>query len=99
MLPESQIGRILKAEALLFLSVDIGGIPTPDEPTVFSVDRLTVLLQEQFAIGHQTDEPRSHSGWRAGSVRMLAHKRPQASRGLDRDTLLQAYIARLAQHE
>ena len=31
-----QIGRILKAEALLFLSVDIGGIPTPDEPTVFS---------------------------------------------------------------
>jgi SAM-dependent methyltransferase len=94
-----QIGRILKAEGLLFLSVDIGGIPTPDEPTVFSVDSLAALLQEQFAIVHQTEEPCSHSGWRSGSVRILAHKRPQASRVLDRDTLLQAYMARLEQPE
>jgi SAM-dependent methyltransferase len=94
-----QIGRILKAEGLLFLSVDIGGIPTPDEPTVFSVESLTTLLQGQFAIVHQTDEHLSHSGWRAGSVRILAQKRPQASVVLDRDKLLQAYVARLEQHE
>jgi SAM-dependent methyltransferase len=94
-----QIGRILKAEALLFLSVDIGGIPTPDEPTVFSVESLAALLQEQFAIVHQTDEHLSHSGWRAGSVRILAQKRPQASVVLDREKILQAYIARLEQHE
>jgi SAM-dependent methyltransferase len=94
-----QIGRILKEDAPLFLSVDIGGFPTPDEPTVFSVEGLATLLQEQFAIVCQTDDPCSHSGWRAGSVRILARKRPQAGLVLDRDQILQAYMARLEQHE
>jgi SAM-dependent methyltransferase len=94
-----QIGRILKEDAPLFLSVDIGGFPTPDEPTVFSVDSLSALLQDQFAIVHQTDDHLSHSGWRAGSVRILARKRPQASLALDREKILQAYMARLEQRE
>jgi SAM-dependent methyltransferase len=93
-----QIYRILKEDTLLFLSVDIGGFPTPDEPTVFSVESLSVLLHDQFAIVRQADDHLSHSGWRAGSVRILARKRPQASTVLDRDKILQAYIARLEQH-
>jgi len=32
-----QIHRLLKPDGVFFLSVDIGGLPTPDEPTVFSV--------------------------------------------------------------
>jgi SAM-dependent methyltransferase len=94
-----QICRILKADGALFLSVDIGGFPTPDEPTVFSVESLAALLQERFTIVRQTDDPFSHSGWRAGSVRILGRKKPQASSGLDRDQILQAYMVRLEQHD
>jgi SAM-dependent methyltransferase len=94
-----QIGRILKDNAPLFLSVDIGGFPTPDEPTVFSVDSLVALLEDQFAIVRHTDDHLAHSGWRAGSVRMLARKKPQAREVLDSNQVLQAYIARLEERE
>jgi SAM-dependent methyltransferase len=36
--------RILKDDGLFFASVDIGGAPTPDEPTVFSTGGLRALL-------------------------------------------------------
>jgi SAM-dependent methyltransferase len=94
-----QICRILKENAPLFLSVDIGGFPTPDEPTVFSVESLSALLEEQFAIVRQTADHLSHSGWRAGSVRIVARKRPQDSWVLNRDQVLQAYIAQLERRE
>jgi SAM-dependent methyltransferase len=94
-----QICRILREDAPLFLSVDIGGFPTPDEPTVFSTESLAALLEDQFAIVRHTDEHLSHSGWRAGSVRMVARKRLQDNWHLDRDQILQAYIARLEQRE
>jgi SAM-dependent methyltransferase len=93
-----QICRILKKDAHLFLSVDIGGVPTPDEPTVFSNASLAVLLQEQFVAVRQTNYPVSHSGWRDGSVRILVRKRPQVTAMLDRDNILQAYLARLDGH-
>jgi SAM-dependent methyltransferase len=94
-----QIGRILKEDGLLFLSVDIGGVPTPDEPIVFSVESLTALLQEQFTPVQQTDYHFSHSGWRDGSVRILARKRAQATARLDKEKILQAYMERLDQLE
>ena len=94
-----QMSRILKPDASLFLSVDIGGVPTPDEPTVFSADSLTGLLQEQFVIVHHTANPVSHSGWREGSVRILARKRVQAPVALDREHILQAYLARLEEQK
>jgi SAM-dependent methyltransferase len=94
-----QLSRILKAEALLFLSVDIGGVPTPDEPTVFSVESLTALLEEQFVLVRHTDAHPSHSGWRTGSVRILARKKPHVGQRLDREKILQAYMAQLEKHE
>jgi SAM-dependent methyltransferase len=94
-----QICRILKDDAALFLSVDIGGFATPDEPTVFSVDNLVALLEEQFTIVCYTDDHPSHSGWRSESVRMLARKKLQTNNGLDSDHVLQAYIARLEERE
>jgi hypothetical protein len=46
-----EMGRILNNKEHYFLSVDLGGEPTPDEPTVFSVESLeALLLQEQFEI-------------------------------------------------
>jgi SAM-dependent methyltransferase len=94
-----QIGRILKADAPLFLSVDIGGFPTPDEPMVFSVESLAALLRDHFMLIHQTDDHFSHSGWRGGSVRILARKIPQTNALLDREKILRAYMARLEQGE
>ena len=94
-----QICRILKDNAPLFLSVDIGGFATPDEPTVFSADSLAGLLAEQFTIASHTDDHPSHSGWRSGSVRILARKKLQARNGLDSDQILQAYMARLDERE
>jgi SAM-dependent methyltransferase len=46
-----EMRRILNNNGALFLSVDVGGEPTPDVPTVFSTDSLeALLLQEQFEI-------------------------------------------------
>jgi hypothetical protein len=59
----------------VYLSVvDIGGSPTPDEPTVFTIDDLTALVEESFAIVSRTDHHRPHSKGRVCSVRILARK-------------------------
>jgi ubiquinone/menaquinone biosynthesis C-methylase UbiE len=39
-----EMWRILHDDGALFASVDLGGAPTPDEPTVFSVESLRDLL-------------------------------------------------------
>ena len=89
-----QIWRILKDDGLVFLSVDIGGLPTPDEPTVFSVESLVALRRDRFKIGTQTHEDEPHSEGRRHSVRVLACKQPSATPALDKERLLQAYIER-----
>ena len=45
-----EIWRILRPDGALFVSVDIEGVPTPDEPTVFSVTSLREALQVRFEI-------------------------------------------------
>jgi SAM-dependent methyltransferase len=90
-----QMWRILKADGRLFLSVDTGGFATPDEPTVFSADSLATLLQEHFEIVKGTADELPHSAWRPASVRILARKKPQVGPTLDREEILQAYMARL----
>ena len=93
-----QIGRILKDGGRLFVSVDLGGVPTPDEPNVFSIESLARLFEERFAVVHQTDNHVPHSVGRTGSVRILARKKPRGGAGLDRDSVLQAYVARVEQN-
>ncbi|HEY4909023.1 MAG TPA: hypothetical protein VIJ73_05960, partial [Methylomirabilota bacterium] len=78
-----------------FVSVDIGGEPTPDEPTVFSVDSLGTLLRERFEVVTFTDGHRPHSVGRSGNVRVLARKIPDTNRVLDKEKILKAYEARL----
>jgi SAM-dependent methyltransferase len=94
-----QIWRILKRDGTLFVSVDVGGVPTPDEPTVFSVESLSALLQDQFEIAMQNHDNPPHSQGRVGSVRLLARKKCGAPRTLDKAQILQAYMARLEQLE
>jgi SAM-dependent methyltransferase len=90
-----QIRRILKADGVLFLSVDIGGHPMPDEPTVFSTESLAALVEASFEILVRNDNNRPHSAGRVTAVRMLARKRPEPPPHLDKAAVLGAYLAQL----
>lgn len=92
-----QVHRMLKRDGVFFLSVDIGGLPTPDEPTVFSVESLLALLQDHFEVLTHTDSYPPHSEYRVCSVRILARKQARDGLTLDKETVLQAYIASLGQ--
>jgi SAM-dependent methyltransferase len=90
-----EISRILRPDGALFVSVDIGGQPTPDEPTVFSVDSLCALLATHFVVIMLADDKSPHSAGRPRSVRLLAQKRIAAGAPLDKVAILRAYEARL----
>ena len=90
-----EVWRILRDDGAVFASVDTGGEPTPDEPTVFSVDSLRALLAERFDIVTMTDNHAPHSGGRLGSLRVVARKKPSTSQSLDKEQILRVYEARL----
>jgi SAM-dependent methyltransferase len=92
----NEIWRVVKNDGALFVSVDIGGVPTPDEPTVFSVESLRGALQDRFEVTTLADHYPSHSKGRTCSVRLVARKKPRAGRRLDKQEILQNYEARLA---
>lgn len=96
--PEIALGefsRILKQNGSLFVSVDIGGDPTPDEPTVFTIQSLRTLLESYFVITSFNDKETPHSEGRTCSVRMSGQKIARETPRLDKDALLRAYEARL----
>jgi SAM-dependent methyltransferase len=94
-----EMWRILNNQGALFVSVDVGGEPTPDEPTVFSADSLSaLLLQGQFEIISHTDDKPPHSAWRHSSIRIMARKKPQNRLNLDKEEILDRYTARLGEH-
>jgi hypothetical protein len=90
-----EMWRILHDDGALFVSVDLGGAPTPDEPTVFSVESLRDLLAETFEVTKLVDSYPAHSVGRICSVRLIARKKPQPRQSLDKETILRAYEARL----
>jgi SAM-dependent methyltransferase len=94
-----EMGRILNNAGALFVSVDVGGEPTPDEPTVFSADSLeALLLHQQFEIISYARDELPHSAWRHSSMRIMARKKPQNGLRLDKEEILQGYTARLGEH-
>jgi SAM-dependent methyltransferase len=88
--------RILDQYGALFLSVDIGGEATPDEPTVFSVESLRDMLAEGFELLTPIDNYPPHSIGRVCSVRFVAQKRCRESHLLDKEKILQTYETRIA---
>jgi ubiquinone/menaquinone biosynthesis C-methylase UbiE len=94
-----EMRRILKNDGALFLSVDVGGEPTPDEPTVFSAESLeALLLQEHFEIISSAGAEVPHSAWRPSSTRIMARKKPQNGMTLEKEEILRRYTARLGEH-
>jgi len=87
----AEIRRILKDDGSFFASVDIGGAPTPDEPTVFSVESLRALLEGDFHIAALADNYPPHSEGRVCSTRLVARKKPGIDAVLDREKILRAY--------
>jgi SAM-dependent methyltransferase len=90
-----QIARLLKDGGLLFVSVDIGGAPTPDEPNVFSVESLQDLLAKDFEILKFSSGHESHSGWRDCNARIVGRKKKTVHQTLDKQEILEAYISRI----
>jgi SAM-dependent methyltransferase len=90
-----EIWRILNNDGSLFVSVDIGGTPTPDEPTVFSAESLCGLLDERFEVTTLVDHYPPHSVGRNCSLRVLARKKHQVCHPLDKEKILRAYEAHL----
>lgn len=90
-----EMWRILKKTGALFVSVDIGGTPTPDEPTVFSRESLSGLLGEHFEVTVFADNYSPHSMGRICSFRALASKKHRVSHPLDKEKILRTYEAYL----
>lgn len=86
-----EVNRILADDGAFFVSVDTGGDPTPDEPTVFSAESLAALVRGRFEIVRLSDRNRPHSVSRTGNVRALARKIPEAGCSLDKEQVLRAY--------
>lgn len=91
----AEINRILKSDGVLFASVDIGGAPTPDEPTVFSVESLGALIGDQFDLLTLDDDYPPHSEGRVCSTRIVARKKPGPVQALDKQAILRAYESQL----
>jgi SAM-dependent methyltransferase len=89
----AEISRTLKADGRLFLWVDIGGGPSPDEPSPFTRESLMCLLEQEFEVLWLGDSYESHNSDREYSVRILAKRKQEPSRKkkLDRGQLLNAY--------
>jgi SAM-dependent methyltransferase len=90
-----EIRRILRGDGVFFASVDIGGAPTPDEPTVFTVESLRALLGKHFTVVKLADHYPPHSDGRDCSTRIVARKKPAVSQSLDKKEILRAYESHL----
>jgi SAM-dependent methyltransferase len=91
----AELWRVLRQDGALFVSVDIGGVPTPDEPTVFSVESLRELLADEFEVTKYVDSYPPHSVGRLGSVRLVARKRRRVDQSINKEQILRVYEARL----
>lgn len=96
--PEAALGeirRILNPDGVFFASVDIGGAPTPDEPTVFSVESLRAVLDTHFDIVTLANDYPPHSKHRECSARIVMRQKTRARQRLDKQALLRAYENRV----
>lgn len=87
----AEMWRVLKEGALLFLSVDLGGEPTPDEPNPFSPGQVEELTAGRFEIVARSDGHRPHAGWRDSNSRFLLRRAGVKAPSLDKTAVIAAY--------
>ena len=86
-----------KNHQMLFLSVDIAGAPTPDEPSPFTRESLSSLLQDHFEIVSEREGQPPHDEGRDCSIRILAQKKVRATPVLSEKQILEAYETHMSQ--
>ena len=89
-----EMARILKADGVLYLGVDLGGDPTPDEPSVFSAeDEVFALLEGHFEVIGVKRVDQSYSLNRDHSVRVVGRPKPQHRQLLDKEEIFRDWEA------
>jgi len=85
-----EMWRIIKPAGNLFLSVDLGGDPTPDEPNPFAPGQVEDML-DLFQIQARSDGHRPHARWRDSNSRFLLKRIGNKVLSLDKAELITAY--------
>jgi SAM-dependent methyltransferase len=86
-----EMWRVLKPGGLLFLSVDMGGAPTPDEPNPFSPGQVEEMVAGRFEIHARSDSHKPHAGWRDSNSRFLLHRIGEKPPSVDKAAVIEAY--------
>lgn len=86
-----EMWRILKNGGHLFLSVDLGGKPTPDEPNPFRPGQVEEMITGRFEIVTRSDDHRPHAGWRDSNSRFLLRRIGDKGASLDKAAVIEAY--------
>ena len=87
----AEMWRVLKPWGCLFLSVDLGGEPTPDEPSPFSPGQVEEMIADRFEVMARTDGHRPHAGWRDSNSRFLLRRIGTKPPSLDKAAVIAAY--------
>jgi SAM-dependent methyltransferase len=87
----NEMWRVLKPGAHLFLSVDLGGEPTPDEPNPFAPGQVEEMIDGRFEIVARSDGHKPHAGWRDSNSRFLLRRVGRKSSSLDKAAVIEAY--------
>jgi SAM-dependent methyltransferase len=86
-----EMWRILKPDGHLFLSVDLGGMPTPDEPNPFAEGQLEEMIEGSFEVAARSDGNKPHAGWRDSNSRFLLRRIGRKGPSLDKEAVIAAY--------
>jgi SAM-dependent methyltransferase len=87
----AEMWRVLKPGGHLFLSVDLGGKPTPDEPNPFRPGQVEEITAGRFEIAARSDDHRPHAGWRDSNSRFLLRRIGTKEPSLDKAAVIEAY--------
>jgi ubiquinone/menaquinone biosynthesis C-methylase UbiE len=85
-----EIWRVLKNDGLFYLSVDVGGPATPDEPSPFTKTTLFALLNQDFETLSDSAGP-AHGDMREVSIRLLLRRKGSPQSDLNKNQILSAY--------
>ena len=86
-----EMWRVLKPGAHLFLSVDFGGKPTPDEPNPFSPGQVEDMITGRFEMVARSDGHIPHAKWRDSNSRFLLRRIGKKAPSLDKAAVIEAY--------
>ena len=90
----AEVARILRPDGLLFLGVDIGGEPTPDEPSVFHAEEeVRAVLEGHFELDRVDRVDRPYSVNRDFSLRVVGRPKLAAQEFLDKEAVFADYSA------